>query len=126
MSLESAIQANTKAVHQLIALLTLQRVSETGTPPPAPETPQEDPEEKTIPAPPGMKIIIEKDPVATEQGAIPYSDVKTLILRLSTEKGRDAVMSVLQEFGVVTGLKLKPEEYAIAIARLKVALGEDE
>lgn len=53
---------------------------------------------------------------------VTYDEVKTLVLRVSKDKGRDAAAAVLSGFGVAKAPELKPEQYADAVAQLKAAL----
>lgn len=51
---------------------------------------------------------------ATEPVA--YADVKPLILKINTAKGREAATAALAKFGVTKGPDLKPEQYADFVA----------
>ena len=53
---------------------------------------------------------------------VTYEDVKTLVLKVSKEKGRDAAAGVLAGFGVAKAPELKPEQYAAAVAQLQAVL----
>ena len=53
---------------------------------------------------------------------VTYEDVKTLVLKVSKEKGRDAAAGVLAGFGVAKAPELKPEQYADAVAQLQAVL----
>lgn len=53
---------------------------------------------------------------------VTYDDVKTLVLKVSKDKGREAAAAVLAGFGVAKAPELKPEQYADAVAQLKAAL----
>lgn len=53
---------------------------------------------------------------AAEAAAPTYDDVKTKVLELSKDKGRDQVVALLQRHGVAKAPDLKPEQYAAVIA----------
>lgn len=53
---------------------------------------------------------------------VTYEDVKTLVLRVSKDKGRDTAAGVLAGFGVAKAPELKPEQYGDAVAQLQAAL----
>lgn len=66
---------------------------------------------------------------ATESGAaaqeneptVEYVDVQKAVTQLGAAKGRDAVVKVLNDLGVDHATKLKPEQWADAIAELQAA-----
>lgn len=53
---------------------------------------------------------------------VTYEDVKTLVLKVSKDKGRDAAAAVLAGFGVAKAPELKTEQYADAVTQLQAAL----
>lgn len=67
------------------------------------------------------------DPAASpsepETPAIEYADVSKAIIALAKDKGRDAAVAVLGQFGASKATDLKPEQYAAAIKAAQQALG---
>lgn len=51
-----------------------------------------------------------------------YEDVKKLVLKMSSEKGREPTVALLGTFGVAKAPDLKPEQFADVIAALNAAL----
>lgn len=80
--------------------------SETSTEPTAPST------ESTTEA---TSSTSEAEPTVT------YADVQKAVTTLAAARGRDAVIDVLSMFGVDHGTKLKPEQWADALAELEKA-----
>ena len=71
--------------------------------------------EKTASAPPpAAASAADTSPASTAATDTPvaYDQVKALILKLNTAKGRDALVAALGKFGVAKGPELKPEQYA--------------
>jgi hypothetical protein len=60
-----------------------------------------------------------------EQPAPTYDTVKTKVLELSKEKGRDQVVALLQRHGVAKAPDLKAEQYAAVIADVAAILAGD-
>ncbi len=61
-------------------------------------------------------------PPAPSTATVTYEDVRTLVLQVSKEKGRDVAAAVLALFGVAKAPELKPEQYADAVAHFKSEL----
>lgn len=112
MSLEAAIQENTAAIKQLIAVMS----GKPGVTPevkasaskPAAASSVSSPAEKSAPA---------------SSAAIAYDDVKKITLALA-KQNRDAAVAVLKEFGAENALKLKPEQYADFMKKAEAKLEE--
>jgi len=64
----------------------------------------------------------EASPPAPSIATVTYEDVRTLVLQVSKEKGRDVAAAVLALFGVAKAPELKPEQYADAVAHFKSEL----
>lgn len=62
--------------------------------------------------------------VEGEPAAVTYEDVKKLILEVSKQKGRDAALKLLGEFGAEKGpdLQKAPEKFGPFVARAKALL----
>lgn len=53
--------------------------------------------------------------------AVPYEKVRDAVVSLSSTKGRDAAVAVLNGLGVKTAKELKPEQYSAALDALTKA-----
>ncbi len=49
---------------------------------------------------------------AADAKPVTYAEIKPLILKINTAKGRDAAEAALKKFGAAKGPDLKPEQYA--------------
>lgn len=145
MSLETAIEANTAAIHELIAVMGAQKEAL------APATPTKDggggkpsraaKPDGSAPTPPtaevagaapgktGAASLPSAGSVAADAPALTaatepltYNDVKPLILKINTAKGREAATAALAKFGVSRGPELKPEQYAEFVAHAQELL----
>ena len=124
MTLEAVIQENTSAIRALIAAMA-QGLPSMATPiapiVTAPRTKKEKPPvtedkaEAIAPATPSPAM----DTPAT--GAT-YDDVKSAIVKLSSQKGRDSVLAVLGQFDAAKGPDLKPEQFADFITHANAAM----
>lgn len=56
---------------------------------------------------------------------VTYAQVKPLILKINTDKGRDAATAALAKFGVTKGPELKPEQFADFIAHANEVLAAE-
>lgn len=120
MSLEAAIQANTAAIQELVAVwgkLTAQAVKVDKMPADAPVTAAG----KPVKAAP--EAAVEKAPPKAEKPAAPaakpvadYAPVGQAITAYAAANGRDATLEKLAAFGVKSGKELKPEQYADVLA----------
>lgn len=152
MSLELALQENTAAIQALAAIYAAMAQSAGVTPNPTKSlaapygttTPAKVGEEKkSVKAAPADGQPTAKDaapaktdaaptptaasveapaPASTAVTEVTYEDVKTLVLKVSKDKGRDAAAGVLAGFGVAKAPELKPEQYADAVAQLQAVL----
>jgi hypothetical protein len=140
MSLEVAIQENTAALRELIARLTSgsqTAVTMTGAEyvekldKPAADTKAKEGKTEPWPFPnakpgsPGDKINkAQADAKAkTEAPTLDYvKDVKPLLLKVSASKGRDALVSLLNEFGVDKGDKLPADKLPEVVAQVNELL----
>jgi len=148
MSLETAIQENTAVLSELLKFwknLPLSPLSEGSAPIAVPKALKETAATATNPQPdatdagtsgtakppkpaavsqPSETVAVSpaSKPEASTSAPVTYDAVKTLILKLSGSKGRDAAAGVLAGFGVAKGPDLKPEQYAAAAKELEAAL----
>ena len=75
------------------------------------------------PAPqPEPETVKESLPVAPAAEPIAYADVSKLILKVSSTKGRDAAVAILNKFGAANLKEVKPEQYAEVVAAANEAL----
>lgn len=123
MSLEKAIQENTEALKALTAAL-----QNGAAPAPAKEEPKKEKAKKEAPA---KEEAPKEEPKAEEKAksdAIPYDDVKNKTLELVKAKGRDVVMSLLEDFGskVKSAKDLEEGQYAEYLERVEDLLKEDD
>lgn len=143
MSIEVAIQENTAAMRELIAVWSklnaqakaidksesVDTVTAAGKPveaktekaakettKPKAETKPAEAETKAAPA--------ETKPAETETAGATYQDAAAAITKLSRTKGRDAAVAILTEFGAAKLPDVKPEQFADVIAAAEAALQE--
>lgn len=57
----------------------------------------------------------------SDEPTVEYAQVRTAVNQLAAAKGRQAVIDILDEFGVDNATKLKEEQWADALARLQEA-----
>lgn len=126
MTLEAAIQENTSAIRELIAAIskgvptTTAQVAAVVAEAPKTDksakavTEPEAPAKPETAAPATSQAASDSAPAAS---APTYEEVKHAIVKLSGSKGRDAVVSLLSEFGAGKGPDLKPEQFADFIAK---------
>lgn len=117
MSLELAIQENTAALRDLIARLTA------GSPTAVTMSATEYVEKLDKPAVEDTKAKEESKPAdtkaKTEPVALDYNkEVKPLLLKVSASKGRDALVELLNKFGVTKGDQLPAEKLADVVAEV--------
>lgn len=131
MSLEKALEENTKALNANTEALLQFAASGNGSAAPSAPAKTEKKEEKA-PAKEAKKEAPkeEKKPAKTEEknDAIPYDDVKNKTLDLVKAKGRDAVLSLLEDFGkdVKSAKDLKEDQYADYLKRVDALLEEGD
>lgn len=109
MDLTEAIVALTKAVEENTATLRKQIVLDH--------------------IPPSAPAFVEKAAAMEAEIAAPAAltyeaNVRPLALRLSAEKGRDALVALLAKFGVKKGQDLVPDQFPAFIDAANAALGE--
>lgn len=124
MSLESALQENTKALQSLIELMSKNVTLPAAAPVPAEVEAQKDEVKKPVAkgassqngatplteAPKAAAPVVE---VAVEEApAITYEQVREGVLKVQIEKGRDSTLALLARHGAKNGKDLKPEQYA--------------
>lgn len=138
MSLEQAIQANTEALHQLIAVLAKQPVqmplpmvqpmsleeakdllAGSTKPEPKPEPKAEKKAKDKAEA--REESPKETAPQPQAQANPSYDEVKAAVVKLTADKGRDAAVAVLGQFKVAKATELKPEQYAEFLEAVKDA-----
>lgn len=122
MSLEAILEANTAALqsHTAVMQALLERLGAGGAlAVPASVTAQTGAElGKTLAAAelktdaPATDAKTDAKTADTKTADITYDQIKPLILKVNTTKGRDAATSLLAEFGVTRGPELKPEQFA--------------
>ena len=132
MSLETAILENTTALRELIRLLTPVAASTTAITMTAAEyVAQIDAAEvetkKTAAIPVAAETEAATAAPATESPsdviAIDYTkDVKPLLLKVSTSKGRDALVTLLAKFGVAKGDQLPADALGNVLAEVNELL----
>lgn len=122
MSLETALQQNTEALHQLIALLSDPAALKIASAPVA-----EKKEKK--PANGAAQTVADESKTTTAAAtsgetktetasAVDYETVKAAIIKLSQVKGRETVVDVLSRFGVQKAPDLLPAQYADALEKI--------
>lgn len=140
MSLEATIQENTNAIRELIAAIkagvpttaaqVAAVVTEAKPTTAAKETTAKKttPAEKAEPAPTqptaeaGAAAAPEKKDEPSAQAATPnYQATADAVTKLAREKGRDAAVAVLKEFGAAKLPDVKPEQFADVIAACQKA-----
>jgi hypothetical protein len=106
--LEAKIDQLKQSIDRLIEVLSA--TGTTGTP----STP--------APAAAPAKAETSAAPVkADTSDAVPYEKVRDAVVSLSSTKGRDAAVAVLNGLGVKNAKELKPEQYATALDALTKA-----
>lgn len=115
MSLEAALQENTSVMRELIARLGAAGVTLPATDAVASsdDTAAETKREKK-PAPDHAS----KPPQKAEPAFVPpdyEKDVRPLLVKVSTGKGRDALVSLLSQFGAAKGDQLKTDQFTAVI-----------
>lgn len=61
------------------------------------------------------------EPDPADEPTLEYADVQKAVTQLAAAKGRDAVLAVYKKFSVDHATKLKPEQWADAVAELNAA-----
>jgi hypothetical protein len=114
MSLEKAVEENTAAIRALIAVL------DRGVLPAKPEQKLVEPkaEAKTTAKPKAKAVEPE---VEAEDKVYTYDEVKTRILKLIEEKGRDAAVTILTSFGATKLPEVAQEELGAVMAACEAA-----
>lgn len=145
MSLEAALQEHTAVMRELLARLTagsMTAVTMTGTEyvakidaeaseaaaaeaaPAKPTTAKDAVAAAKASAAAAEAKAAEAKPAATEAAALDYAThVRPRLLKVSTAKGRDAVVGLLSKFGVEKGDQLKADQLADALAAANELLG---
>lgn len=117
MSLEAALEANTKALLALVA-----KFDHIGGAVSGPAVKHRSAEEQARVA----KDVGEPgkpNAVPSPAGKLEYErDVKPHLVKVASSKGQDALKAVLSGLGVAKGGDIKPEQYAAAIEAAKAAL----
>lgn len=113
MSLEAVIQENTNVMRELIALWKT-GASPAPAPVSAPAVDKAPPPAKDKPAAEVKTDTTAKEKPVEEAKAteVTYDQIKPLIIKVNTTKGREAATKLLADFGVARGPDLKPEQYA--------------
>lgn len=136
MSLEAVTQENTAALkeHTEVMKALLARLTAGAITTPAAEkpvaTPKSVPAASPAPSKPTATAVADAAPEKTASASSPaaesaaaappastaapatYDQVKPLILKINTAKGREAALAALAKFGVDKGPDLKPEQFA--------------
>jgi hypothetical protein len=91
----------------------------------APKKAEETPQEAggplvspTLTAEPAAVLGATSAPVGETAPAVPYEDVRAAVTKLATTKGREAVIAVLDSFGVDHASKLPQDKWGEALAAL--------
>jgi len=131
MSLEAAIQENTNALREFIALWSKMNLASEGRAAPPPTSKRTKAEPATAATAPASDESAQPKPqektepvvdAAAKTAAIAVPEVNTAIIALAKAKGRDAAVAVLKQFGVAKVPELKAEQYADVIAAAKKAM----
>ncbi|MFZ6767789.1 hypothetical protein ACO0LM_11965 [Undibacterium sp. Di26W] len=146
MSLETVIQENTTAINSLIALLSSGVIAASSgavetSAPPADTKPEATKKVKDKAAKTGESTNTSTDTAnaksdaatdkkqeaetGTDTPAIAYEVAQKKILEAAKEKGREAVVELLGNFGATKGTDLKPAQYAPVIAAIEALLAGD-
>lgn len=116
MSLEAVIQENTEVMRELIARLStssLTAVQMTGKQ----LVDKVNADEKAETKAEDLPITKRKDDDKPEEVALNYEkEVRPALVKVSTAKGRDALVALLAKFEVTKGDQLKPSQLADALA----------
>ena len=124
MSLEAALAANTAAIEKLIELLDVSKSVEAlvAQAEVAPSNTASDQPATGVPhAPsPQVEVAVSKpeepsSPPAADVTQITYQDALKAITQLANEKGRQAAVDVLSQFGLKKLTEAKPEQYQAII-----------
>jgi hypothetical protein len=110
------------AAHQVINDAKAQATKETATSTPTAETKKADAKKHEADRGAAAGNKSEAGPASSDATAPTYDDVKTKVLELSKEKGRDQVVALLQRHGVAKAPDLKAEQYAAVIADVTAIL----
>lgn len=120
MSLEQVIQENTNAMRELIARLTATGlVSSTAVETTGSEyiAKIDAAEAKTGTKAEDLPITKRKDDDKPEAASIDYEkEVRPVLVKVSTTKGRDPLIALLAQFKVTKGDQLKPAQFGDVIA----------
>lgn len=109
--LEVAIQENTAAVRELIALYK----AGAGAPPPAPKA--ETAPDAPADAPKGRKATDTKTPAAdAKPAAVTYEQAAKAVTALIQRKGKPVALALLGKFGAAKLPEVKPERFAEVVA----------
>lgn len=106
--LEAKIDQLKQSIDRLIEVLSA--TGTTGTP--------------STPAPAAAPVKAETSAVPSKgetPDAVPYEKVRDAVVSLSSTKGRDAAVAVLNGLGVKNAKELKPEQYPAALDALTKA-----
>ena len=116
MSLEDKVQhvvqemqGLTNAITQLASIIRAQPLS------PQPPKTGRQPAASAVQGAPAAAAAPKKE----EPKAPTYDTVKSAILQLAQEKGREAAVTVLAKFGATSGKDLKPEQYEAALNAIR-------
>lgn len=137
MSLEIAIQENTKAIRELIAAIsngiptTAAQVAAVVQEAQVEEKPAktekkakaekaETPKAETAATP---EPKADAAPAADDAPEVTYQDAAAAITQLSKVKGRDAAVALLKKFGASKLPEVKPEDFAAIVADAKAQAG---
>jgi hypothetical protein len=111
MSLEAALQENTSVMRELIARLS--SASSTAVTMPASEYVAKLDAAEKVTAPADTKVEAAKP----EAAVIDYEkEVRPVLVKVSTTKGRDPLIALLAQFNVTKGDQLKPVQFGDVIA----------
>lgn len=121
MSLETVIEENNTLLRELIAMW---KTGASPVPSPAPAAPSPAPAAQVETKKPEAEQPKEEAKAAKTDtaAAVTYDQIKPLIIKLNTTKGREAAAGLLAEFGVTRGPELKPEQFADFFTRVTAAL----
>lgn len=138
MSLEQALEANTAAINNLIAVWSkLNATADSLDKAPA-DTVIKAAGKPVKAAPAAAKVEAEKPAASSAPAATAaptasskvspeeaYAPVGKAITTYAAANGRDATLAVLSQFGVTSGKALKPEQYEAVLAAFAAAPAEE-